>query len=1062
MPESTIILAQNSNFNQTKESIDIFSLMTSQNNFQISTQEQIGTLPTTISRRRSTTSSLSIISTWNYTPHMPIEISTNAEFTSVAVSGTGIKTDPYVIKGWGIINSSAHAISITGTTAHFTIQNCYLETNWYYTGIHIDSVAPGTVNIFNNTCYECYTGIFISNSENAFLNNNICQDNNIGISFSNSRQATIHNNICQGNVFGISLSNSGNTTLSNNTCVSSDQTGISLSNSEKVILNNNTCSGGWEAEGIFISNSHFVILSNNICLYSLNFGISLEYSGNVTVVNNTCTQNGIFWKRRDNNSLELTRDAMVVNNSNTRNGVGYAGGGGISLKYSGNATIENNTCQDNSLAISLSNSGNATVVNNICQNDGYGMFLRYCGKTTIRGNMFIKNGLRVTESSLEDYLSYIVEENWVNRRSLGWLVNEKDSILHTAYGQLFLINCTNIMVEGQNCSYTDRGISLYYSPSCQLINNSCNQNCDDGIILKDSENATLSKNICSDNYLGGGICLENSGSTTLSHNICFRNELEPGLSLSSSWNCKIINNTCIDNEVGISIRNSKYSATRNNICRGNYNMDDPWNSRHMMVVNSTRTRIYALVWTEGILLSNSEKSVVINNTCQNYLYGISLENSENSTVSTNICKNNKRGISLHSSRDSIVINNTCFQNYGHGIFVTGSSLAMIIYNNCSQNNWSGIILDSSENVTISCNKCSFNTNTGFSLRNSTKCGITLNTLLENQGYGIFLDEASLNNTIHHNAFFLNKNGFNQAADNGTNNQWYDTATMKGNYWENHNGTDEYLIDGTAGARDSYPLVMLDLDIDGMPDDWEVEMGLNPLVNDGNADPDGDSLLNIAEYLHKTDPYDPDSDVDGMPDGWEVQMGIDPIINDAKKDPDKDGLTNLQEYRTGTDPRDSDSDDDFFRDGLDHKWWGNPLSRWDNPLTRILFLILLIGLPSLILWTGFIVKELPQLKAEITQEFQLFEQQVEKLQEHIQKMSLHDSELESVERKAEKIHQEYQSCEETFQVIHQYVERWWLPTFLRPDLTHWDSLFASIQETYEYFQQTLLERLDAKY
>ena len=35
---------------------------------------------------------------------------------------------------------------------------------------------------------------------------------------------------------------------------------------------------------------------------------------------------------------------------------------------------------------------------------------------------------------------------------------------------------------------------------------------------------------------------------------------------------------------------------------------------------------------------------------------------------------------------------------------------------------------------------------------------------------------------------------------------------------------------------------------------------------------------------------PDTDNDGMPDGWEIQNGLNPLVNDASDDPDGDGAT----------------------------------------------------------------------------------------------------------------------------------------------------------------------------
>ncbi len=51
---------------------------------------------------------------------------------------------------------------------------------------------------------------------------------------------------------------------------------------------------------------------------------------------------------------------------------------------------------------------------------------------------------------------------------------------------------------------------------------------------------------------------------------------------------------------------------------------------------------------------------------------------------------------------------------------------------------------------------------------------------------------------------------------------------------------------------------------------------------------------------------PDTDNDGMPDDWEIDNGLNPSIDDAYEDPDEDGFTNLQEYLTCTDPRDPNS------------------------------------------------------------------------------------------------------------------------------------------------------------
>jgi hypothetical protein len=74
-----------------------------------------------------------------------------------------------------------------------------------------------------------------------------------------------------------------------------------------------------------------------------------------------------------------------------------------------------------------------------------------------------------------------------------------------------------------------------------------------------------------------------------------------------------------------------------------------------------------------------------------------------------------------------------------------------------------------------------------------------------------------------------------------------------------------------------------------------------LIQDGAADADGDSLSNSEEYILGLNPWRADTDFDQIPDAWELENGLDPLVNDAHDDPDEDGKTNLEEYLDGTAP-----------------------------------------------------------------------------------------------------------------------------------------------------------------
>ena len=131
------------------------------------------------------------------------------------------------------------------------------------------------------------------------------------------------------------------------------------------------------------------------------------------------------------------------------------------------------------------------------------------------------------------------------------------------------------------------------------------------------------------------------------------------------------------------------------------------------------------------------------------------------------------------------------------------------------------------------------------------------------------------------------------------------------------GTNE----GVAATVQIQVIIALDTDGDGMPDDYEIANGFNPLdPSDAGQDADSDGLTNLQEYQLGTNPHNPDTDGDGIPDGQEVKLGTNPLDPDT----DHDGLTDGQEIALGTNPLNPDTDGDGIPDGIEVRLGLNPL------------------------------------------------------------------------------------------------------------------------------------------
>ncbi|NPD87768.1 MAG: hypothetical protein HGN29_03545 [Asgard group archaeon] len=543
----------------------------------------------TINVKMSVEPNDNLVTISSLTPHPYILITDDGDFTSYSFSGDGSESTPYLIENYNITTGS-YGIYITGTTKHFKIRNCYIDSITH--GIYIKSVQAGTAIIINNTCeYNSEYGIFLEEASGTTLENNTCNNNNYGIYMmgtfyvystnircinntcnSNTNRGIqliycsnilITENECKYNIYGINTGSSSDLTLINNTCNLNEHVGIDVwgSNNNVTLINNKcteNCTPGNSGAGIRLSTSTIGILTNNTCDYNNDWGIFIYDSSEVTLINNTC---------RNSNShginLQDSFDANLINNTcnyNDKNGINvfnfyntslldnecnYNLNNGIYVTSSPNATLTNNVCKDNiNVGLFVYTCHNASITENELKNNN--IQLGNSNNASLEDNFLYNCGLVILGFNLDSFSTCSIENNWVNGKLLGFFTQVITSTISSSiYGQLILIDCSDITISDQVLFNTSSSISLYSSDNIFITNNVCANNSENGIFVSDSYYITISENTCNNNTKDG-IYAKNSKETFILNNECGYNS--NGITLYNSSNAIIFNNTCNNNK----------------------------------------------------------------------------------------------------------------------------------------------------------------------------------------------------------------------------------------------------------------------------------------------------------------------------------------------------------------------------------------------------------------------------------------------------------------------------------------------------------------------------------
>ncbi len=217
------------------------------------------------------------------------------------------------------------------------------------------------------------------------------------------------------------------------------------------------------------------------------------------------------------------------------------------------------------------------------------------------------------------------------------------------------VNFTGFKVTGGS-SDGYAAIRLFGVRDCYIANNNVFSNGKFSILLKISDNTTISNNVLWDNYYG--------------------------IDLWDSNGNDIVGNTVSGASRGIDLLDSDNNTVADNLVSGNgRGIALWWGSTGNTLINNTALSNY----DEGIYLYHSNSNDVINNAISSSYHGIHIVHSDNNTASDNHVWNNENGFRLFSSDGNMVAYNSVILNSQYGMTLTASRNNSIHHNNIINN-----------------------------------------------------------------------------------------------------------------------------------------------------------------------------------------------------------------------------------------------------------------------------------------------------------------------------------------------------------------------------------------
>jgi parallel beta-helix repeat protein len=343
------------------------------------------------------------------------------------------------------------------------------------------------------------------------LFNNTCTFNGLsGIHGSGFRE--VRGNNCSSNSDGIVLDESGfpdpriDRYLTDNDCRFNSNTGITVTGTP------------------LGSEQRYITIANNSCSFTSGSGISLNFVMESVVADNSCIGNAEFGAiLRATGSTRLTGNDFSYNGRHGLNFT-YFEVSGLGRYYSEGIQVDNCTFAGNMNGSAYLDEGSGFEFEDCSFSEESKISVLSDNSTimVLRRNVMTGCGVFIRSSTLNGWNSHTIEDtNMVNGKPVMYLVGGNAAIVPPDLGQVILVECTNMLVQGQLLNDVSMGLVMAYSHYNTVTENDiCCCLC--GVYLNHSDTNTFTKNaIC--NNTGYGIHIDNGFQNSVVNNSFFFN-----------------------------------------------------------------------------------------------------------------------------------------------------------------------------------------------------------------------------------------------------------------------------------------------------------------------------------------------------------------------------------------------------------------------------------------------------------------------------------------------------------------------------------------------------------